>query len=126
MSIRVLVESRVTKVQIQKRVREEILCIHLFFCLPDFCYSLPSSEPMRCYWEGESGKCNSQGVSHLQWRRKREEGTARNLTFDRQMILLVVGRVDVLFILDIVLLQLWTCAGLKFMQRLCSEHKRLQ
>jgi len=53
---------------------------------------------MRSHWEGESGKCNSQGISHLQWRRKQEEGTGRNLTFDRQMILLVVGRVDVLFI----------------------------
>lgn len=55
---------------------------------------------MRSHWEGESGKCNSQGISHLQWRRKQEEGTGRNLTFDRQMILLVVGRVDVLFILE--------------------------
>lgn len=55
---------------------------------------------MRSHWEGESGKCNSQGVSHLQWRRKREGGIGRNLTFDRQMILLAVGRVDMHFILE--------------------------
>lgn len=39
-------------------------------------------------------------ISHPQGRRKLEEGTGRNLIFNRQMILLVGGRVDVLFILE--------------------------
>lgn len=58
----------------------------------------------RSHWGGKSGKCNWRrgggGVSHPQGRRKLEEGTGRNLIFNRQMILLAGGRVDVLFILE--------------------------
>lgn len=124
--MRVLVESEITKIQIQKTAREEIFCLLRLSCFLNFCQCLPSAQPIRRHWEGGPGKCNSLELNYLWYRRKMEERTGRDLRFNRQIILLSFVIIHVVIFWNIVISILYANFQVLSLYTVFSEYWRLQ